>query len=213
MIFDLDGTLVDTVPTRIEAWSAVFEQVGIPSTPEQLGPLIGMDGVRLALDVARAAGEVLDPERAREIDHRAGERFDELNRDPTPLPGARAALAMLDRVNVTWAIATSSRPEQVSRSVEALGLDHEPRIVDGSSVEHAKPAPALLLLAAQRLDVDPVGLWYVGDSTWDMQAAQAAEMLPIGVLAGAAVDMRSLHDAGAAVVWRSLDDLLGFRWG
>jgi HAD superfamily hydrolase (TIGR01549 family) len=213
MIFDLDGTLVDTVPARIDAWSAVFEEVGIPSTAEQLAPLIGMDGVRLALDVARAAGKPVDADRAREIDHRAGELFDALNRDPAPLPGAQEALAMLDRAHVTWAIATSSRPEQVSRSVEALSLDHAPRIVDGSSVEHAKPAPDLLLLAAERLGLDPVGLWYVGDSTWDMQAAQAADMLPIGVLAGAAVDLRSLHAAGAAVVWRSLEDLLGLRWG
>jgi HAD superfamily hydrolase (TIGR01509 family) len=213
MIFDLDGTLVDTVPARISAWSATFEEAGIPSTREQLGPLIGMDGVRLALDVTQAAGEAIGAERAREIDHRAGELFDEINRDPSPLPGARAALAMLDRADVTWAIATSSRPEQVAASVGSLGLDHEPRIVDGSSVKHAKPAPDLLLLAADRLGLDPAGLWYVGDSTWDMRAARAAAMLPIGVLAGAAVDREALADAGAEIVWSTLDDLLTLGWG
>ena len=119
---------------------------------------------------------------------------------------------MLDRANVTWAIATSSRPEQVAASVDALGLDHEPRIVDGSSVQHAKPAPDLLLLAAERIGLDPAGLWYVGDSTWDMRAARAAGMLPIGVLAGAAVDREALADAGAEVVWSTLDDLLALGW-
>ena len=207
IIFDLDGTLVDTVPARIEAWSATFEEAGIPSTRGQLGPLIGMDGVRLALDVTRAAGEAVDAERAREIDRRAGELFDDINRHPAPLPGARDALAMLDRANVTWAIATSSRPEQVAASVDALGLDHEPRIVDGSSVQHAKPAPDLLLLAAERIGLDPAGLWYLGDSTWDMRAAVAAGMVAVGVLAGAAVTADDLRAAGAATVLATLDDL------
>jgi HAD superfamily hydrolase (TIGR01509 family) len=213
IIFDLDGTLVDTVPARIGAWLAVFEELGIAATRDQIGPMIGMDGVRLALDVARAAGEPVDAERARQIDDRAGELFDELNRDPSPLPGVREALAMLDRSDVTWAIATSSRPAQVSGSVAALGLDHDPRIVDGSSVEHAKPAPDLLLLAANQLAVEPGDAWYVGDSTWDMRAAVAAGMLPIGVLAGAAVDEDALREAGAAVVWGTLEELLEVGWG
>ncbi|HEY8170526.1 MAG TPA: HAD hydrolase-like protein, partial [Candidatus Limnocylindria bacterium] len=132
--------------------------------------------------------------------------------EPRALPGVREALAMLDEAGVTWAIATSSRAAQVSRSVDALGLDRPPRIVDGSSVEHAKPAPDLLLLAAQRLGLDPVGLWYIGDSTWDMRAAHAAEMLPIGVLAGAAVDRQALTDAGAALVWQTLGDLRRVAW-
>ncbi|HEY6608730.1 MAG TPA: HAD family hydrolase [Candidatus Limnocylindria bacterium] len=212
MIFDLDGTLVDTVPARIEAWLAVFGEVGIPATGAQLGPLIGMDGPRLAIEVAQAAGTPIEGTAAEAIDHRAGELFDEVNRDPQPLPGARDALAMLDRAGVTWAIATSSRAAQVSRSVDALRLERPPRVVDGSSVEHAKPAPDLLLLAAQRLELDPVGLWYVGDSTWDMRAADAAQMLPIGVLAGAAVSQETLNEAGAKVIWRSLRDLRAFGW-
>jgi beta-phosphoglucomutase-like phosphatase (HAD superfamily) len=212
MIFDLDGTLVDTVPARIEAWLAVFGEVGIPATGDQLGPLIGMDGPRLAIEVAQSAGTPIERTAAEAIDHRAGELFDEVNRDPKPLPGARDALAMLDGAGVTWAIATSSRAAQVSRSVAALRLERPPRIVDGSSVEHAKPAPDLLLLAAQRLELDPVGLWYVGDSTWDMRAADAAQMLPIGVLAGAAVSQRTLSDAGAAIIWRSLRDLSALGW-
>ncbi len=212
ILFDLDGTLVDTVPARIEAWAAVFDEVGIPATREQLGPLIGMDGPRLAIDVAEGAGRSLGRDVATDIDHRAGAVFDELNRSPRPLPGAQEALAALDRARVTWAIATSSRAAQVAGSVGALELDHPPRIVDGSSVEHAKPAPDLLLLAAHRLGLDAGALWYVGDSTWDMRAAVAAGMLPIGVLAGAAVDEAALRDAGAAMVWPTLEELLGLGW-
>jgi len=207
VIFDLDGTLVDTVGARIEAWAATLEGFGIPCSRRQLEPMIGMDGRRLAVDVAAAAGRTLTDDEAEAIDHAAGVAFDERNRAPRPLPGAREALTRLDTAAVTWAIATSSRAQQVRASVSALGLDHGPRIVDGSSVAHAKPAPDLLLLAARRLGVDAEACWYVGDSTWDMRAAVAAAMTAIGVLAGAAVDADALREAGADVVLGTLDEL------
>jgi HAD superfamily hydrolase (TIGR01509 family) len=207
VIFDLDGTLVDTVEARIAAWAATFDEVGIPATRDQLRPLIGMDGVRLALEVAETAGQPVDRATAADIDRRAGAAFDEHNLDPRPLPGARETLRRLDVAGVTWAIATSSRPEQVRASIDALGLDREPRVIDGGAVEHAKPEPDLLLLAARQLEVRPDRSWYVGDSTWDMRAAVAAGMRPIAVLAGAAVDRSTLDSAGAAVVLATLDDL------
>ncbi|MEO6294384.1 MAG: HAD family phosphatase [Candidatus Limnocylindria bacterium] len=207
VVFDLDGTLVDTVVARIDAWETVFGEFGIPVMRSRLEPMIGMDGRRLAADVAAAAGTPIDTAAAEVIDRRAGALFDQLNRDPRPLPGARAALERLDAAKVSWAIATSSRAEQVVASVAALRLDHDPRIVDGSSVEHAKPAPDLLLLAARQLGAKPEECWYVGDSTWDMQAAVAAAMVAIGVLAGAAVDADALREAGANAVLDTLDQL------
>ena len=92
-------------------------------------------------------------------------------------------------------------------SIATLELGREPRIIDGGAVEHAKPAPDLLLLAARQLGVDAGRSWYVGDSTWDMRAAVAAGMLPIAVLAGTAVDRGALEAAGAALVLESLDGL------
>jgi HAD superfamily hydrolase (TIGR01509 family) len=205
VIFDLDGTLVDTVPARIAGWRETLDAERIPVTEAQLEPMIGMDGRQLAHAAAEKAGQRLTPERAEEIDRAAGARFDLHNRQPRPLPGVAAAIERLDRAGITWAIATSSRAEQVIGSLAALGLDHRPRIVDGSRVEHAKPAPDLLLLAARELGVAPGQAWYVGDSTWDMRAAVAAGMVPIGVLAGAAVTAADLREAGAAVVLDTLD--------
>ena len=201
IVFDLDGTLVDTVGARIDAWQAAFAERGIEVERDRLEPMIGMDGRRLATEVLGDDGD------AEEVDRRAGELFDERNRDPRPLPGARELLARLDAVGITWAIATSSRAEQVAASVGALELDHEPRIVDGSAVEHAKPAPDLLLLAARQLGIGPERAWYVGDSTWDMRAALAAGMYAIGVLAGAAVGEAALRSAGAATVIGTLDEI------
>ena len=137
----------------------------------------------------------------------AGERFDHHNRSPRSLPGAAEAIGRLERDAVTWAIATSSRAEQVAVSIAALGLAVAPRIVDGSRVAHAKPAPDLLLLAAEELGVDPAHTWYVGDATWDMRAAVAAGMRPIAVLAGAAIGEAELRSAGADTVLSTLHDL------
>jgi beta-phosphoglucomutase-like phosphatase (HAD superfamily) len=91
--------------------------------------------------------------------------------------------------------------------VAALKLGHEPKIVDGSHVRHAKPAPDLLLLAAEKLGVAPERCWAVGDATWDVRAAVAAGMTAIGVTAGSAVSREALLAAGAAAVIESLEEL------
>ena len=208
VVLDLDGTLVDTVDARIRAWLAVFAEFNIPTTRDQLALLIGSDGRRLARRVAEDAGVPLPAGGDEEIDRQSGEIYERLNRDPRPLPGVREFLAALDDGRVPWAIATSSRREQVGTSVGALQLEHEPTIVDGSRVENAKPAPDLLLLAARELGVRPQASWYVGDSTWDMRAAIAAGMVPVAVTAGAAVSSAELQGAGAQAVVADLRQLL-----
>ncbi|HEV8697959.1 MAG TPA: HAD-IA family hydrolase [Candidatus Limnocylindrales bacterium] len=207
VIFDLDGTLVDTVKTRIDAWSETFEKARIPTTRQALAPLIGVDGKRLAREVAALAGQPIDNDRAEEIDKRSGEIYEYMNANPQPLPGVRDLVDAIEARDIKWSIATSSRKDQVQTSVKALGLASEPSIVDASHVEHAKPEPDLLLRAAEELDVEPGRAWYVGDSTWDMVAAVAAGMIPIGVTAGAAVDDKALTGAGAAAVVQTLDEL------
>ncbi len=207
ILFDLDGTLVDSVAKRIQAWEETFVEVGLPMDRDRLAPLIGLDGRRLATEVAALHGQRIDGDRAEAIDHRSGERYEQLNLDPTPLPGVRRLVSVVERAGIRWAIATSSRAAQVATSVAALGLDHEPVVVDASHVNHAKPEPDLLLHAAKRLRVDPAWCWYVGDSTWDMVSAVAAGMLAIGVTVGSAVDAAALIGAGAAAVVRTLDDV------
>jgi HAD superfamily hydrolase (TIGR01509 family) len=187
------------VETRIEAWLETFREVGIPADRGHVAGMIGSDGKRLGREVAEMAGRRISNDKAEAIDRRSGEIYDRLNTDPKPLHGARSLLVALAESSLAWAIVTSSRREQVGVSVKALKLPLEPRVVDGSHVEHAKPAPDLLLLAAEQLDVPATACWYVGDSTWDMRAARAARMAALGVPYGA-VDGRALLKAGADTV-------------
>jgi HAD superfamily hydrolase (TIGR01509 family) len=208
VLFDLDGTLVDTVEVRIAAWLSVFDEWLLPASREDVAPLIGSDGKRLAREVAKRGGKTLDEVQAEAIDQRSGEIYEALNTNPRPLSGVRDLIESLERRGVQWAIATSSRREQVATSIAALGLRREPLIVDGTNVRHAKPAPDLLLLAARQLGVAPDRCWYVGDSTADMAAADAAGMVPIGVLEGSVVDEAALRAAGSRLTVRTLSDLI-----
>jgi beta-phosphoglucomutase-like phosphatase (HAD superfamily) len=207
ILFDLDGTLVDTVELRIEAWRQALELHGVAVDHDRLAPLIGSDGRRLARELSRDAGGEFDDAEAVVVDNLSGAIFDELNITPLPLAGATALLSALELSHMTFAIATSSLPGQVKASVGSLLLPSDPTIVDGSHVEHAKPAPDLLLYAAAQLDATPSRCWYVGDSTWDMVAAAAAGMIGIGVTTGAA-DEDALLAAGAVVTIEDLTVLL-----
>jgi len=208
VVCDLDGTLVDTVPTRITAWLRTFEESGLPADRGHVASLIGSDGKWLAEQVAGRASRALLPADAEAIDRRAGEIYGQLNTAPQPLPGVAEFLSALNAGRVKWAIATSSRLAQVGVSVAALGLAQPPVIVDGQAVSRAKPEPDLLLAAAAALGMAPEGCWCVGDSRWDVQAAIAAHMLPVGVTTGSATAEELRADGALAVVDR-LDRLVG----
>ena len=211
--FDLDGTLVDTVGARIDGWLEALATAGMRTTRDEVAPMIGMDGKRLARDVAKANHRQVADDEIEQIDRAAGEAFDRLNTSPQPLPGARDLLGAIEARGLRWVIATSSRAEQVTRSVAALGLAAPPTIVDGSQVKRAKPAPDLLLLAAERLGAPADRCWSVGDATWDIRASTAAGVPAIAVLAGSAVDRLALEQAGAALVVETLSELVALLDG
>jgi HAD superfamily hydrolase (TIGR01509 family) len=211
--FDLDGTLVDTVGTRIDGWLEALAAAGMHTTREEVAPMIGMDGKRLAREVAEANRRRIAEDGIEEIDLAAGDAFDRLNTSPRLLPGARDLLGAIEARGLRWVIATSSRAEQVTRSVAALGLAVPPTIVDGSQVKRAKPAPDLLLLAAERLGAPADRCWAVGDATWDIRASRAAGVTALGVLAGSAVERSALEEAGAALVVETLSELVALLDG
>jgi HAD superfamily hydrolase (TIGR01509 family) len=172
-----------------------------------IAPRIGMDGRRLAREVALLGGVPLDPEAVEALDEAAGRIFSRLNVAPRPLPGAETLLDELERLDLPWAIATSSRPEQVARSLADLMHGRVPTVVDASSVTAAKPAPDLLLAAARRLGTAPDGCWAVGDSVWDIEAAHAAGMVSVAVTAGSVTSSAALAEAQPSVTVDTLADL------
>lgn len=206
IIFDLDGTLVDTVGIRVDSWMAVFPRFRIDPDPAYLAPLMGSDGRLLARMVAEHYGVELGPGEDARIDIEAGEQFRVLNAHPRALPAARDILEWLSGAGVPWAVATSSLPDDALASVAALRLRSTPIICDGADVEHAKPAPDLLLKAAGLLDVEPGESWYVGDSRWDMLASTAAGMRAIAVLTGATAEAE-LEASGAEAIYPTLVEL------
>ena len=207
IIFDLDGTLVDTVGTRVDSWMAVFPKHGIDADPGFLAPLMGSDGKYLARMTAEHYGVELQPGEDARIDIEAGDEFRVLNAHPRPLPAVHDLLEALTDSGMPWAVATSSLPDDARESVESLKLRSMPLICDGADVEHAKPAPDLLLKAAGLLDVEPAETWYVGDSRWDMVASKAADMRAIAVLTGATT-RESLIEAGADVIYPTLAEFM-----
>ena len=213
ILFDLDGTLVDTVPPRIKAWLQALHEAGILVGQQEVAALIGSDGRYVARESARAAGQALDDRRAEMIDRRQGEIFEVLNINPKPLPASRELLKILDSRIIPWAIATSSRHQQVAASLKALSLPHTPTIIDSRDVRQAKPAPDLLLKAARVLGVEARRCWYIGDSTWDMVAAKAATMVAVGVIAGSAVRADALASAGAVKVCKTLREVIQLLGG
>jgi HAD superfamily hydrolase (TIGR01509 family) len=203
IIFDLDGTLVDTVGTRVDSWMAVFPDHGIEPEPAFLAPLMGSDGKYLARMTAEHYGVELKPGEDADIDREAGAEFRVLNADPRPLPAVHDLLEALTERGMPWAVATSSLPDDARESVASLQLHEMPLICDGADVDHAKPAPDLLLKAAHLLDVEPTETWYVGDSRWDMVAAKAAGMRAIAVATGATTE-EALAEAGADIIYPTL---------
>jgi beta-phosphoglucomutase-like phosphatase (HAD superfamily) len=206
LLFDLDGTLVDTVPVRVQGWVRAFAQFGLSIDPAILPQYMGSDGRWLAGEVARSVGRELDWAARDKLDRDSGDFFDRLNVSPATLPGATELLTLLEASSLTFTIATASQPGQVAVSVAALRLPSPPPIVDAGHVEHAKPAPDLLLVAAAQVGKPPERCWYVGDSTWDMMASAAAGMPGIGVTTGA-TDAADLRTAGAVAVIAGLPEL------
>ena len=213
LIFDLDGTLVDTVYAHVFAWQIALAEEGMPISGWRIHRRIGMSGGLFARGVAREVGRDLSPEETEAIQVRHGVIFRELLPDRRPLPGARELLAHLRDEGVVHGIATSGRRPEIDRSLEALDVGPETVVVDRGDVARAKPAPDLFLACAERLGVDPTECYVVGDAVWDVLAGRRAGMLSVGLRSGG-YGADELLEAGAyrvyddtAELYRSLDEL------
>jgi HAD superfamily hydrolase (TIGR01509 family) len=213
LIFDLDGTLIDTVYAHVFAWQRALAEAEMPIDGWRIHRRIGMSGGLFARAVAREVGRELTDEEAEEIQRRHGEIFRGLLPERRPLPGAVELLTALRRRGVVHGIATSGRRPEIDASLEALGVGEETVVIDRGNVARAKPAPDLFLACQEALGVQPVDCYVVGDAVWDLLAARRARMLSIGLLSGG-YGVDELLASGAYRVYedpaelhRSLDEL------
>lgn len=153
LIFDLDGTLVDTVYAHVFAWQRALAEAGLPIDGWRIHRRIGMSGGLFTRAVAREAGRALTDTQAEAIQRRHGELFRELLPDRRPLPGARELLAFLRDEGVPHGIATSGRRPEIDASLAALGVPPDMTVVERGDVLRAKPEPDLFLACQERLGV------------------------------------------------------------
>jgi HAD superfamily hydrolase (TIGR01509 family) len=206
LIFDLDGTLVDTVYAHVFAWQKALDEAGMPIDGWRIHRRVGMSGGLFTRAVAREVGHDLTPAQAEELQRRHGELFRQLLPDRRPLPGAVDLLRRLREARVPHGIATSGRRPEIDGSLAALQVAKDTVVVERGDVSRAKPAPDLFLACQQRLGVSVQDCYVVGDAVWDLLAARRAGMLSVGVLSGGYGEDELIR-AGAYRVYRDAAEL------
>jgi HAD superfamily hydrolase (TIGR01509 family) len=206
-LFDLDGTLVDSVYEHVLAWRAALAAVGIELAVWRIHRRIGMSGGLFINALLRETEGGVTVEQVERIQALHARAYADLAGQVRPLPGARQLLAALSAAGVPWAIATSGRWEVARPVLELLGVPEGVPIVTRDQVTHAKPDPDLFLAAAERLGVPIETSVVVGDSIWDLLAARRARALGVGLLSGG-YGRAELETAGAYRVYEDPADLL-----
>jgi HAD superfamily hydrolase (TIGR01549 family) len=213
LIFDLDGTLVDTVYAHVFAWQRALAEAGMAVDGWRIHRRIGMSGGLFTRAVARELGREITAGEAETLQRRHGEFFQQFLPERRALPGAPELLRALRNAGVPHGIATSGRRPEIDRSLDVLRIGPETIVVERGDVLRAKPAPDLFLNCQQRLGVSVEECYVVGDAIWDLLAARRARMLSVGLLSGGYGE-DELTRAGAFRVYRdpaelheSLDEL------
>lgn len=207
VIFDLDGTLVDTVYGHTLAWQQVLAEAGMAVEGWKVHRLIGMSGGLITQAAAHEIGRAISDDEAAALQKRAGIVYQQLMPTRRALPGAIDLLRHLRKENIRHGLATSSRRKDAKASLDALDLAADVVIVDRDDVERAKPEPDLFLACQERLGASPGECYVVGDAVWDLLAARRAAMLGIGLLSGG-YGREELYQAGAYRVYDNPAELL-----
>jgi HAD superfamily hydrolase (TIGR01549 family) len=207
-LFDLDGTLVDSVYQHVLAWKAALDAEGIELSVWRIHRRIGMSGGLFMNQLVREIGGEVGPELVERLRRTHAEHYRQFAAQIRPLPGARELLAWLTAVGIPWAVATSGRMETAAVNLAALGVDPEKTpVVTRDQVRYAKPDPDLFLAAAARLGAPIETAMVVGDAIWDMLAATRCRALGVGLLSGG-YGADELRQAGAIRVFEDPADLL-----
>ena len=207
-VFDLDGTLIDSVYQHVLAWQEALDAEGVELAVWRIHRKIGMSGGLLTNMLLRETGLQFDVHRVERAQRAHAEAYRRNIKHVRPLPGARELLRTLSEAEIPFAIATSGRLETAGPALETLEFDlSRVPVITRDQVKFAKPEPDLFLTAVEHLHASPMDASVVGDSVWDMLAATRGRFLGIGLLSGG-YGGNELREAGAYRVFEDPADLL-----
>jgi HAD superfamily hydrolase (TIGR01549 family) len=206
-LFDLDGTLVDSVYQHVLAWREGTQAAGIELPVWRIHRQIGMSGGLMLNALSRETGRRLSRKEAENIQLVHAESYAKQAPSLRLLPGAQELLDTLATRRLPHGIATSGRRSSARHALKLLKLHQDVPVVTRDDVRFAKPDPDLFLEAGKRLKVPMARCVIVGDSVWDMLAARRAFALSVGLLSGG-YGAEELERAGAYRVYQDPADLL-----
>jgi beta-phosphoglucomutase-like phosphatase (HAD superfamily) len=207
LLFDLDGTLVDTVYTHVLAWQHALGEVGIAVDGYRLHRHVGSSGSLITRFAQRESGRELSADQEETVHRRHEELFKQILPRPRPLPGAVEAFRALHRSSIPCAIATASYRPLINASLEGLEIGPETTVTEGKGAFRGKPEPDIFLASREQLGKGVENCIVGGDAIWDHIGARRAGMLSVGVLTGGYGE-EELYHAGAFRVFRDIADLL-----
>jgi HAD superfamily hydrolase (TIGR01509 family) len=205
LLFDIDGTLVDSNNHHVRAWQEVFEDAGHDFTPEIIHDQVGKGGDNLVPSLLPD----LPLERQEEIAKKHGPLYrGRFMNEVRPFPGARDLLAKANADGFTVALATSANPEELEHYVRLLdAAELIDLTTDKGDVEHTKPAPDIFAAAIEKAGVRPADALVIGDTPYDVLAARRAGAQAIALLSGGFRE-EDLRTSGAIAIYRDAAHLL-----
>jgi HAD superfamily hydrolase (TIGR01549 family) len=207
-LFDLDGTLVDSVYQHVLAWQEALHEADIELSVWRIHRRIGMSGGLFTEMLLREVAVDINPTLLETLQTLHAQAYGRLMQRVRPLPGAAPLLEYLTNARIPWAIATSGRMATAKFNLDLLQVDPaRATVITRDEVRRAKPDPDLFLAAAARLNTDIQSAVIVGDSIWDMLAARRARGLGVGLLSGG-YGQDELERSGAIRVYDDPADLL-----
>jgi len=206
LIFDLDGTLIDSVYPHTLAWQKTLSDFGLECPASVIHRRIGISGKLLVRLVAREQALTLSDAVIEQLEAQHVANFKQIAPRCGPLPGARDLLSYLQCAGIAHGIATSGKHAEIEPALKAIGLGESAIVVDAEMVAAVKPEPDLFVLCQQKLKVDPSQCLIVGDAVWDIHAARRAGILAVGVLTGGYGE-QELYNAGAMRVYEDAREL------
>lgn len=204
VLFDIDGTLVDSNYVHVIAWMYAFQSAGCRVEAWRIHQAIGMDSSklleRLLGDQAGQFSDQVKAEHAR--------RYDELSSLLQPFDGARELLRKVSARGPKVVLATSAPQHELQMLRDLLDVeDAVETVTNADDVETAKPAPDVVQVALERAGVEPADAVFLGDAVWDVQAAKEAGVVCVAVSSGG-VHEAELRAAGAVATYDTVRDLL-----